>query len=148
MTFGSGEYHARLELLDAGDHLRRIKSNRINKRSNRIESEKNEGRKTYRGHKQNRDFIAKQPAPVPHLRVVLRTVPRVSRSHKQFLDGFFLHLIQPNQDKIRSNQTSANQSRPNGKETKPVAYTAQSCFATRGQERDYYKTWFIHKSSA
>ena len=47
-------------------------------------------------------FIAEQPAPAPHLahpegcaalRIVLVTVPRVSRSCEQFLDGFDLHLL-------------------------------------------------------
>ena len=48
-------------------------------------------------------FIAEQPAPAPHLahsegraalRVVLVTVPRVSRSCEHFSDGFDLHLLQ------------------------------------------------------
>ena len=50
-------------------------------------------------------FIAEQPAPAPHLahpehpegcaalRVVLVTVPRVSRSCELFPDGFDLHLL-------------------------------------------------------
>ena len=47
-------------------------------------------------------LIAEQPAPAPHLaqpegcaalRIVLVTVPRVSRSCEQFLDGFDLHLL-------------------------------------------------------
>ena len=47
-------------------------------------------------------FIAKQPAPVPHLahpegcaalRIWLVTVPRVSRSCEHFPDGFDLHLL-------------------------------------------------------
>ena len=52
----------------------------------------------------NRDcyFIAEQPAPVPHLacpegraalRMVLDTVPRISRSCERFPDGFDLHLL-------------------------------------------------------
>ena len=48
--------------------------------------------------------IADQPAPAPHLahpegraalRIVLVTVPRVSRSCEHFLDGFDLHLLRP-----------------------------------------------------
>jgi len=48
-------------------------------------------------------FIAKQPAPAPHLahpegiaalRIVLVTAPRVSRSCEHFPDGFDLHLLQ------------------------------------------------------
>ena len=48
-------------------------------------------------------FIAEQPAPAPHLalpegraalRIVLVTVPRVSRSCEIFPDGFDLHLLQ------------------------------------------------------
>ena len=44
-----------------------------------------------------------QPAPAPHpahpdvcaaLRIVLLTVPRVSRSCEQFPDGFDIHLLQ------------------------------------------------------
>ena len=51
-------------------------------------------------------FIAEQPAPAPHLaqpegcavlRIVLVTVPRVSRSCEQFPDGFDLHLLPPAQ---------------------------------------------------
>jgi len=47
-------------------------------------------------------FIAEQPAPAPHLahpegcaalRIVLVTVPRVSRSCEHFPDGFDLHLL-------------------------------------------------------
>ena len=52
-------------------------------------------------------FIAEQPAPAPHLahpegcaavRIVLVTVPRVSRSREHFLDGFdvimcILHVL-------------------------------------------------------
>ena len=47
-------------------------------------------------------FIAEQPAPAPHLahpegcaalRIVLVTVPRVSRSCENFPDGFDLHLL-------------------------------------------------------
>ena len=47
-------------------------------------------------------FIAEQPAPAPHLahpegcaalRIVLVTVPRVSRSCELFPDGFDLHLL-------------------------------------------------------
>jgi hypothetical protein len=47
-------------------------------------------------------FIADQPAPAPHLarpagraalRIVLVTVPRVSRSCEHVLDGFDLHLL-------------------------------------------------------
>ena len=46
--------------------------------------------------------IAEQPAPVPHLahqegyaalRIVLFTMPRVSRSCEHFPDGFDLHLL-------------------------------------------------------
>ena len=46
--------------------------------------------------------IAEQPAPAPHLahpegcaalRIVLVTVPRVSRSCEHFPDGFDLHLL-------------------------------------------------------
>jgi len=49
-------------------------------------------------------FIAEQPALAPHLahpegcaalRIVLVTVPRVSRSCEHFLDRFDLHLLQP-----------------------------------------------------
>ena len=54
--------------------------------------------------KPNRDwyFIAEQPAPAPHLahpegcaalRIVLATVPRVSRSCEHFPNGFDLHLL-------------------------------------------------------
>jgi hypothetical protein len=48
-------------------------------------------------------FIAAQTAPAPHLahlkgcaalRIVLVTVPRVSRSCERFPDGFDLHLLQ------------------------------------------------------
>jgi hypothetical protein len=48
-------------------------------------------------------FIAEQPAPSLHpahpegcaaLRIVLLTVPRVSRSCEHFPDGFGLHLLQ------------------------------------------------------
>ena len=48
-------------------------------------------------------FSAEQPAPAPHLarpegcaalRIVLVTVPRVSRSCENFPDGFDLHLLQ------------------------------------------------------
>ena len=51
-------------------------------------------------------FIAEQPAPAPHLahpegcaalRIVLVTVPRVSRSCENFPDGFDLHLLQHKQ---------------------------------------------------
>ena len=47
-------------------------------------------------------FIAEQPAPAPHiahpegcaaLRILLVTVPRVSRSCEHFPDGFDLHLL-------------------------------------------------------
>ena len=47
-------------------------------------------------------LIADQPAPAPHLahpegcaalRIVLVTVPRVSRSCEHFPDGFDLHLL-------------------------------------------------------
>ena len=47
--------------------------------------------------------IAEQPAPAPHLahpegcaalRIVLVTVPRVSRACEHFPDGFDLHLLQ------------------------------------------------------
>ena len=47
-------------------------------------------------------FIAEQPSPTPHLanpegcaalRIVLVTVPRVSRSCDHFPDGFDLHLL-------------------------------------------------------
>ena len=47
-------------------------------------------------------FTAEQPAPAPHLahpegcaalRIVLVTVPRVSRSCEHFPDGFDLHLL-------------------------------------------------------
>ena len=47
-------------------------------------------------------FIAEQPAPAPHLahpggcaalRIVLVTVPRVSRSREHFPDRFDLHLL-------------------------------------------------------
>ena len=41
-------------------------------------------------------FIAKQPALAPHmLHIVPDTVPRVSRSYENFLDGFELHLLPP-----------------------------------------------------
>ena len=57
-----------------------------------------------RKHCTSRDwyFIAEQPAPVPHLahsagfaalRIVLVTVPGVSRSCDHCLDGFNLHLL-------------------------------------------------------
>ena len=48
-------------------------------------------------------FVAEKPAPAPHLqhpagcaalRVVLVTVPRVSRSCEHFPDGFDLHLLE------------------------------------------------------
>ena len=50
----------------------------------------------------DRYFIAEQPAPAPHLahpegcaalRIVLVTVPRVSRSCEHSPDGFDLHLL-------------------------------------------------------
>ena len=49
-------------------------------------------------------LIGEQPAPAPHLahpegcaslRIVLVTVPRVSRSCENFPDGFDLHLLPP-----------------------------------------------------
>ena len=51
--------------------------------------------------------IAEQPAPAPHLahpdgcaapRILLVTLPRVSRSCEHFPDGFDLHLLQPVRD--------------------------------------------------
>ena len=50
-------------------------------------------------------FIAEQPAPAPHLahpegcatlRIVLATVPRVSRACERLPDGFDLYLLQMN----------------------------------------------------
>ena len=50
----------------------------------------------------DRCFVAEQPAPAPHLahpegcaalRIVLVTMPRVSRSCEHFPDGFDLHLL-------------------------------------------------------
>ena len=55
-------------------------------------------------------FIAEQPAPAPHLahpegcaglRIVLVTVPHVSRSCEHFLGGFELHLLPPLRDQHR-----------------------------------------------
>ena len=55
------------------------------------------------GHSRDRYFIAEQPAPAPHLahpegyaalRIVLVTVPRVSRNCEHCPDGFDLHLQQ------------------------------------------------------
>ena len=60
-----------------------------------------------RGIQRNWYFIAERPAPAPHLahpegcaalRIVLVTVPRVSRSCEHFPDGFDLYLLRSSPD--------------------------------------------------